>query len=119
MARETREVWVKRVARWRDSGLTLKEFAAEVGVNANTLAGWRWRLRAADGGEVRGTSEPPSFLEIVAPSEAAERSAAPASAKQPAAEPFELILSGGQRVRVPVQFDGRALRRLVDALEAR
>ena len=68
---------------------------------------------------MRGSPEPPPFLEIVTPSEAPERSAAPASAKHPVAEPFELILSGGQRVRVPVQFDGRALRRLVDALEAR
>ncbi len=110
-------MWVKRVERWRDSGLTLKEFAAEVGVNANTLAGWRWRLGAV--GEARGTSRLPRFLEIVAPPEAGERSTTPASAMQPAAEPFELVLSGGQRVRVPVQFDGPALRRLVDALEAR
>jgi len=39
MARETREVWVKRVERFRDSGLTLKEFAAEVGVNAHAVTG--------------------------------------------------------------------------------
>ena len=113
-------MWVKRIERWRDSGLRLKEFAAEIGVNANTLAGWRWRLGAEGSGKARGTPRPPSFLEIVAPTDGDERSATSASAKQPtAAEPFELILSGGQRVRVPVQFDGRALRRLVDALEAR
>lgn len=117
MARETREVWVKRVGRWRDSGLTLKEFAAEIGVNANTLAGWRWRL-GNEGGDAQA-SRVPRFLEIVAPAEDGDRSTTPASAMQPAAEPFELILSGGQRVRVPVQFDGPALRRLVDALEAR
>jgi transposase-like protein len=110
-------VWVKRVERWRDSGLTLKEFASEVGVNANTLAGWRWRLGSEGGGAE--ASRVPRFLEIVAPPEATEPSAAATSAMQPAAEPFELILSGGLRVRVPVQFDGRALRRLVDALEAR
>ena len=119
MARETREVWVKRVERWRDSGLTLKEFATEIGVNANTLAGWRWRLGAANGGDARGMSRRPSFVEIVAPSEDGERSAPPSRALQAAAEPFELILSGGRRVRVPVQFDGSALRRLVDALEGR
>jgi hypothetical protein len=120
MARETREVWVKRVERWRDSGLTLKEFAREIGVNANTLAGWRCRLGAADGGDARGTSRRPSFVEIVAPSsEDGERSAPPSTALEATAEPFEIILSGGRRVRVPVQFDGSALRRLVDALEAR
>lgn len=112
-------MWVKRVERWRDSGLRLKEFAAEIGVNANTLAGWRWRLGAQARGEAHEAPSPPRFLEIVTPSEVPERSAASASAEQAVAEPFELILSGGQRVRVPVQFDDRALRRLVDALEAR
>lgn len=107
---------MKRVERWRDSGLTLKEFAAEIGVNANTLAGWRWRLGNEGGGA--GASRVPRFLEIVATRDG-ERSATPASAMQPAAEPFELVLSGGWRVRIPVQFDGPALRRLVDALEAR
>ena len=117
MAREGREVWAKRVERWRDSGLTLKEFATEIGVNANTLAGWRWRLGNEGGGAE--ASRMPRFLEIVAPAEDRERSAAPSTMPQLAAEPFELILSGGHRVRVPVQFDGPALRRLVDALEVR
>jgi transposase-like protein len=49
MARDTREVWAKRVERLADSGLSAKEFAAEIGVNANTLAGWKWRLRAGRG----------------------------------------------------------------------
>jgi hypothetical protein len=119
MARETREVWSKRVERWRDSGLTLKEYASEIGVNANTLAGWRWRLRPESGHEARATPEPPRFLEIVAAPEVTERGAEPGGSKHEPAEPFELILSGGYRVRVPAEFDGRALRRLVDALEAR
>ena len=67
MARDTREVWAKRVERLADSGLTAKEFAAEIGVNANTLAGWRWRLAAKPG---RAAAKPapkpaPAFLEIV------------------------------------------------------
>jgi hypothetical protein len=32
-----REEWAKRVERWRDSGLTTAEFAAEVGINPKTL----------------------------------------------------------------------------------
>src|SRR5690349_21110962 len=51
MAREAREVWAKRVERLADSGLTAKEYAAEIGVNANTLAGWRWRLRGGRDGD--------------------------------------------------------------------
>ena len=44
MARATPEVWAMRVEPLVDSGSTAKEFAAEIGVNANTLTGWRWRL---------------------------------------------------------------------------
>ena len=105
--------------RLADSGLTLKEFAAEFGVNANTLAGWRWRIqneakRAAAGSRANS----PPFLEIVAApreeplSESSERAV-------DRAEPFELVLGGGHRIRVPVRFDPAALRRLVDVLEAR
>ncbi len=32
-----REQWAKRVERWKDSGLTAKEFAAETGINAQSL----------------------------------------------------------------------------------
>ncbi len=47
-------MWAKRVERLADSGLTAKEFAAEIGVNANTLAGWKWRLGPHHGsGEAR------------------------------------------------------------------
>jgi hypothetical protein len=46
MARESREVWVKRVERWRESGLTAAEFAAEVGINAGSLRHWSWRVDA-------------------------------------------------------------------------
>jgi hypothetical protein len=44
----TREqkVWAKRVERWRESGLRASEFAAELGVNAGTLAHWKYRLAA-------------------------------------------------------------------------
>ena len=36
-ARVEREEWAKRVERWRDSGLTTAEFAAELGINPKTL----------------------------------------------------------------------------------
>ncbi len=123
MERESREVWAKRVERLADSGLTLKEFAGEIGVNANTLAGWRWRIHRAkaDGEAPRAQSSSPPFLEIVAaPGDEGqvERIEQPASSA-PVVEPFELVLGGGYRIRVPVRFDPAALRRLVDALEAR
>jgi hypothetical protein len=43
-----REEWRTRVERWRDSGLTAREFAAETGINAGTLQFWSYKLRKAD-----------------------------------------------------------------------
>lgn len=122
MTREGRAVWAKRVERWRDSGLTLKEFAAEIGVNANTLAGWRWRL-GSEGGRPRSVAvaqRGPAFLEIVRPGEAgASEPVAKAAGLTREAEPLELVLRSGHRIRVPAGFDGASLRRLVDVLETR
>ena len=44
MDRTSREEWAKRVERWGDSGLTAKEYAAEIGIKAHTLSWWKWRL---------------------------------------------------------------------------
>jgi hypothetical protein len=40
--RASRDEWQKRVDRWKDSGLTAKEFAAETGINAGTLQFWSY-----------------------------------------------------------------------------
>lgn len=40
-----REVWTKRIERWKDSGLTAKEFAGELGINPNSLHQWAYQLR--------------------------------------------------------------------------
>jgi DNA-binding transcriptional regulator YiaG len=45
MAKTTSAEWAKRVERWQDSGLTAKEFAAELNVNAGTLSYWKYKLR--------------------------------------------------------------------------
>lgn len=128
MGHDPREVWAKRVERWSDSGLTAKEFAAETGLNANTLMHWKWRL----GAEVRRRQRaarpvvaaahfveltPPAVAETV-PAVAAPVAETSAPATTAAAgEPLEVVLREGLRIRVPVQFDAGALRRVVAALE--
>ena len=123
MARESREVWEKRIERWADSGLSAKEFAAEIGVNWNTLAGWKWRLSGAAkrATAVASAASAPSFVEVVAPLVAgvSEVEVAPVASSKAAAEPIELILPSGIRVRVPPCFDPTALHHIVDTLEAR
>ena len=128
MRRDSREAWAKRVERWRDSGLTAKEFADEAGINARTLSYWKWRLRRdrrADGerGEpasaagprrrraARTRAAPITFIEVAAPP-----SDAPPEPPAPAAEPFEITWPSGVRLRVPARFDDAALQRLVQAV---
>ncbi len=111
MGHDGREVWAKRVERWVDSGLTAREFAAEIGVNPSTLAHWRWRL-SVEGSAQASVRAAPAFVEVVEAPGVVE--AGPREA-----EPLELVLPGGLRVRVPVNFDPSSLKRLVAVLEAR
>jgi transposase-like protein len=112
MARESRDVWAKRVERWRASGLTAREFAAEIGVNAHTLNHWRWRLgqdqRAPTARARIPRSREAAFVEVIAGGEAAA-----------ADELIEIIVRDGMRIRVPVRFDADVLRRVVAVVEAR
>jgi hypothetical protein len=114
MAREPRDVWAKRVERWRASGLTADEFAAEIGVKANTLRHWSWLLG-------RDTRAPPPaatkrsgsraipFVEVVAPP----------SSCSPASDALEIVVRDSIRIRVPAAFDADLLRRVIAAVEVR
>jgi hypothetical protein len=114
MARTTPTEWAKRVERWRDSGLTAKEFASEINVNAGTLTAWKYKLRrestlaerAARPG-IRKADDVPGFLRVV-PVQAEDARAMPAS--------FEVVIGTRTVVRVPNDFDKTALIRLVRAL---
>jgi hypothetical protein len=124
MSRESQSEWAKRVERWRDSGLTAKEFAAETGLNASTLSYWKWRLSAgrdrnqasADtGGSVRGASgrrrkastPAAQFVEV-----------SPIAGTPSSAAMLEVVLRDGTVVRVPADFDETTLGRVVRTLEA-
>jgi hypothetical protein len=41
MERADRATSAKRIERWKDSGLTAARFAAETGVTATALSGWK------------------------------------------------------------------------------
>jgi len=114
MGRESREVWAKRVERWRDSGLTAKEFAAETGLNPGTLTYWKWRLRGAGGVKPEQSAVGGACFVEIAPSAVA---AAPSESAEP--EPIEVVLHDNLRIRVPARFDAAALGRLLAVLERR
>lgn len=111
MERTSRETWAKRVERWKDSGLTAVEYAAETGINAHSLSWWKWHLTSGKAKPAtarvrreRRAARPMTFVEVPA----AVGSAA-----------FEVVLRSSVTVRVPPAFDGPTLGRLLDVLEKR
>lgn len=89
----------------KQSGEALSAYAQRHGIDPQRLYTWRRRLEAVKAAD----SSPPRevFMPVrVAP----ETTATPASG-------FELVLGVGRVIRVGADFDARALRRLVDALE--
>jgi hypothetical protein len=102
MGRDARATWAKRVERWRASGLSAREFAAELGVNARTLTYWKWKLGSEPHAESSRRAE---FVEVVAP-----------ACDETVCEQLEVVLESGVVVRVPARFDADALRRVVAAL---
>jgi transposase len=123
MSRTSRGEWAKRVERWKDSGLSAKEYAAETGVKASTLSYWRWRL-GASGESGRDRSKRRSASEArrkgaVAVGRSGRFVELEATASMPAQQPaLELVLSRGIRVHVAAGFDEATLTRLVRAVEA-
>lgn len=116
MARAREAEWAKRVERWRDSGLSAREFAGKVGVNERTLQYWAWRLgkRSEKSSSTRSPSRASSergeiqFVEVSSPPVAPS-----------ALSGFEIVLAGGATIRVAPQFDADALRRVIAAVEGR
>jgi hypothetical protein len=109
--RTSRGEWQKRIERWRDSGLTAEQFAAELGINAGTLRFWKYRLGkdsvvvASEPKPRTGKApHPASLVEVHAPT-------------MVASSPFLLELGKGRRLQIPSQFDASALERLLSILE--
>jgi hypothetical protein len=99
---ERRATWSARVARYEESGLPLKQFAAKEKVQVATLQWWLRRVRA----ERQATRpEPLSFVSL----QPVERASA-----QPV--PFDVSWGNGHSVRVWPGFDGPELVRLVSVL---
>lgn len=114
-----RETWAKRVERWKDSGLSAKEFAAETGLNARSLSWWRWRLAGGEPTKSSRKRTRPSKR----PAKITKAAPTPLSFVELTAavvrEPLEIVLPTTLRVRVPIGFDDATLVRLLDVLERR
>ena len=63
MQTETARRWAQIIAESERSALSQREFAARRGLNARTLAWWKWRLRQDDADGIVGRD--PKFVELV------------------------------------------------------
>jgi transposase-like protein len=110
-------IWQGRVDGWARSGLSCKAYAAKIGVNPNTLAGWRHKLR-------RRGAVPGSTVIAGAPVEDrgelgfvdVTQELAAALAKEPGVIELEV---GDALLRLRGQVDAEALSRVLGVLEGR
>jgi hypothetical protein len=105
--RTSRDEWRKRVERWKDSGLTAEQYASELGINVKTLQFWKYKLGKPEPSGRRARRRP--RVEATLPLIEVQPASADSSA-------FELELSGGKRLRIPVTFDAESLERLLAVL---
>lgn len=109
----TRETWLKRVERWKDSGLSARAFASELGISEPSLKWWKWKLAAEAAGapiqKRRRVVEPekPTVTFVEVPQAASRRAS------------IEIVLPSRVRVRVRDEFDASVLERVLGVLEAR
>jgi transposase len=103
--RRSRDKWHAHVVAWKRSGQSGADYARRHGLNANTLAWWRWQLG-------RERSEPSQELErpmlTLVP--------VTTLAQEPSRAPIELGLPDGIVVRVSDHADPERVACLVRAL---
>lgn len=90
------ERWSPIVARAVASELTLGEFARREGVNANTLAWWKWKL-----GRIAAR---PAFVEVVVD-----------EPRRPPPKPLTVRI-GAARIDIDERTDWQLLRQVVEVL---
>ena len=103
------EAWSKRVADWRASGLTAKEFCAKHDLQLSGLRYWTYRLRAAE--KASETSAVKLVPVTVKPEEV--------SPSMPAAERREPVITveiGAARIVVPTSVDRATLKLVLELL---
>lgn len=91
--------------RWRQSGLTTREFAEQEGLHASLLYQWRKQLKAA--------AEQPTPTEGLRPGFSELR----LSTTQPQQSAVEIVTRNGRTVRVHGEISARALQQVLAAVE--
>ena len=114
-----REQWCRRVEQWRNSGKTASEFARDVGLKEKTFKHWVYMLGGDLGsrrarGKASSSTKGSRSTSVRTESECLVELQPVVVASDAR---FELELSKGRRLHVPVQFDPQVLKRLLTVLE--
>jgi transposase len=119
-AEQKREIVTESLA----PGVTAAEVACQHGISTGLLYIWRQRLLAGRNAVI--TRSEPRFaeVELTAALPAPEPGPTSVTAASPTPSPrpdglIEIVLPGGALVRVDAEVDGRALRRVLSALQRR
>ena len=96
-----------------EAGASVSVVARRYDVNTNQLFAWRKLYRTGDGAQA-GSSGP-----MLLPVTVTADPGAPATSTSSAAETIEIELGDKYRIRIGSGVDGKALRRVLDALERR
>src|SRR5271154_4612974 len=102
------EAWSKRVAEWRASGLTAKEFCAKHDLRLSALRNWTYRLRAAE------KASEPSAVRLVPVT--VKPPNAPSTPQIEPTKPALTVELGAARIVVPAGVDRATLKIVLDAL---
>jgi transposase-like protein len=113
--RVSREEWAKRVERWRDSGLSTAEFAAELGINPHSLTYWAWTLKREAGGQKRVWPKKSRKQAVARNATVSSTPFVEVKSHTPRGQ-FELEIRG-RRLHIPDGFDAQQLRSLLAVLE--
>ena len=101
--------WRRIVDDWRRSGLSARQYAQGRGISAQTLYFWSSRLGKQHSESAIATTPPPKFLPV------ALVETAPAATREDSSA-LEVVLPGGEVIRVSPGADMHHLGRVVAAL---
>lgn len=114
------KIWGERVAAWRTSGLTAKEFATGQPFSAQQIWNWSYRLRRARPAPPAVVTDPAAITHAVKKCVRLARVVRVAASAPPASPAMGLVVEWhGARIAVPPAFDRATFSTVLDAIEHR
>ncbi len=114
------KIWGERVAAWRASGLTAKEFTAGQPFSAQQLWNWSYRLRRARPAPPAPATDPQAGTRAAKKCVRLARVVRVAASAPPAPPTMGLVVEWhGARIAVPPAFDRATFSTVLDAIEHR